>query len=213
MSAAISGPRQAFLAAATTAHGVVVLPDVADRWQEPSALAQMTVGALTAHLARAVTNVDRYLQATPPPPSDPSVSAAEYFAPVTSDLGTALNAGVRTRADDEALVGHRAVAGTMLRTLERLRTRLPEEPEDRRVRVLDGAVMRLDDYLRTRLIELCTHTDDLCVSLGRPTPELPGIDVAIAALVEVAQLRHGELGVLRALARRERDPQAALRVL
>jgi len=31
--------------------------------------------------------------------------------------------------------------------------------------------------------------------------------------VEVAVLRHGELAVLRALARRERDPDQVLRVL
>jgi hypothetical protein len=57
------------------------------------------------------------------------------------------------------------------------------------------------------------HIDDLCVSLGRPTPTLPGVEVAISTLIDVAALRHGELSVLRALARRERDPDEVLRVI
>ena len=36
---------------------------------------------------------------------------------------------------------------------------------------------------------------------------------AIETLLEVARLRHGDLAVLRALARRERDPVRALRVM
>jgi hypothetical protein len=36
---------------------------------------------------------------------------------------------------------------------------------------------------------------------------------AIDTLVEVARLRHGDTAVLRALARRERDSVAALRVM
>jgi hypothetical protein len=100
----------------------------------------------------------------------------------------------------------------MDRALERLRARLEGEPEGRLVKARDE-VLRLDDYLRTRIIELAVHTDDLCVSIGRETPPLPGVAVAIEALVEVAILRHGELAVLRALARRERDPDQVLRVI
>jgi hypothetical protein len=100
----------------------------------------------------------------------------------------------------------------MDRALERLRARLEGEPEGRLVKARDE-VLRLYDYLRTRIIELAVHTDDLCVSIGRETPPLPGVAVAIEALVEVAILRHGELAVLRALARRERDPDQVLRVI
>jgi hypothetical protein len=97
---------------------------------------------------------------------------------------------------------------------EHLGVRLSEEPEDRLINVkVRDEVLSLDDYLKTRIIELTTHTDDLCVSLGRPTPTLPGLDVAIATLIDVAALRHGDLAVLRALVRRERDPDDALRVI
>jgi Mycothiol maleylpyruvate isomerase N-terminal domain len=205
--------RTAFFAAADAARPVVAVPEVGDRWRDPSALSEMSVGALTAHLVRAVTNVDRYLEAEPPgTDAAPLVSAAAYFLPVTSDLASADNVRVRSSSSEEALLGQRAVVGRMGRAIDRLRARLPSEPEDRLVRAGDQ-VLLLDQYLRSRLIELTVHIDDLCVSLGRETPPLPGIQVAIGALMEVATLRHGELAVLRALARRERDAVQALRVI
>jgi hypothetical protein len=208
----VAATRSAFLEAAAAAREVVALPGVVLRWEEPSALAEMRVGALAAHLVRAVTNVDRYL-AVPEPAGGEPISAAAYFAPVNADLASGINVRVRATSAEEALAGHRAVLGQMDRALDRLRTRLEEEPEGRLVSVRDGEVLRLDEYLRTRIIEIAVHTDDLCVSLGRETPALPGIELAIQALVDVAALRHGELAVLRALARRERDPDQVLRVI
>jgi hypothetical protein len=210
----VKAVRPAFLAAAEAAQAVLALPHVRERWREPSALAEMSVGALAAHLVRAVTNVDRSLEA-PPPAADQEgpLSGAAYFSPVTADLATEINSRVRTTSEDEALLGPAAVAGQLTRALDRLRTRLPGEPEDRLLRARGGELLRLDEYLRTRLIELSTHIDDLCVSLRHPTPEIPGIDIAIDTLVAVAVHRHGSLAVLRGLARRERDRVEALRVL
>ena len=81
--------------------------------------------------------------------------------------------------------------------------------------VYQGIVIRLDEYLLTRLVELALHIDALCVSVGVPAPELPEAAraAAIGTLVEVARLRHGDTAVLNALARRERDTGAALRVM
>jgi hypothetical protein len=205
--------RAAFLDAAAVARQVVASPGVAIRWEEPSALSEMTVGALVAHLARAVTNVERSLEAPEPPSVAAVISAAAYFAAVGPDLDSGINVRVRATSAEEALVGHRAVLGGMDRGLDRLRTRLEGEPEGRLVTVRDREVLRLDEYLVTRIIELALHIDDLCVSVGRETPELPGIGVAIQALVDIAAHRHGELAVLRALARRERDPGQVLRVI
>jgi hypothetical protein len=205
--------RAAFLDAAAVARQVVASPGVAIRWEEPSALSEMTVGALVAHLARALTNVERSLEAPEPPPVAAVISAAAYFAAVGPDLDSGINVRVRATSAEEALVGHRAVLGGMDRGLDRLRTRLEGEPEGRLVTVRDREVLRLDEYLVTRIIELALHIDDLCVSVGRETPELPGIGVAIQALVDIAAHRHGELAVLRALARRERDPGQVLRVI
>jgi hypothetical protein len=75
--------------------------------------------------------------------------------------------------------------------------------------------MTLDEYLRTRVVELVVHADDLATSLGvELAPPRPATcSVAIDVLVGVARIRHGDLAVLRALTRRERDQAQALRVL
>jgi hypothetical protein len=75
--------------------------------------------------------------------------------------------------------------------------------------------MTLDEYLRTRVVELVVHADDLAASVGvEPVPPQPATTaVAIDVLVGVARIRHGDMAVLRALARRERDTVRALRVL
>ena len=204
--------RSDYLAAAAAAREVIALPGVALRWEEPSALAQMTVGALAAHMVRAVTSIEHAIEDAEP--ADLAIiSAAAYYAPLDADLESGLNVRVRATAAEEALVGHRAVLGRMDRGLARLRSRLESQPEGRLVAVRDGEVLRLDDYLATRIIELALHTDDLCLSVGRETPELPGIGVAIQTLIAVAAHRHGDLAVLRALARRERDPDQVLRVI
>jgi hypothetical protein len=64
-------------------------------------------------------------------------------------------------------------------------------------------------------VELVVHADDLAASVGvEPTPPQPAATaVAIDVLVGVARVRHGDMAVLRALARRERDTVRALRVL
>jgi hypothetical protein len=205
--------RSDYLAAAAAAREVIALPGVALRWEEPSALAQMTVGALAAHMVRAGTSIIERAIEDPEPAGAAIISAAAYYAPLTADLESGLNVRVRATAAEEALVGHRAVLGRMDRGLARLRSRLESQPEGRLVAVRDGEVLRLDDYLATRIIELALHTDDLCLSVGRETPDLPGIGVAIETLVAVAAHRHGDLAVLRALARRERDPDQVLRVI
>jgi hypothetical protein len=80
------------------------------------------------------------------------------------------------------------------------------------LRVIGDRSILLDEYVRTRLVELALHIDDLCVSVHMATPDIPGIEVAIRALVDVARLRHGDVAVLRALGRRERDTGDVLRV-
>ena len=72
----------------------------------------------------------------------------------------------------------------------------------------------MDDYLVTRVVEIVVHTDDLSASVSIPTPHFDAstVNLAIDCLMDVARLRHGDMAVLRALARRERDQVEALRV-
>jgi hypothetical protein len=73
--------------------------------------------------------------------------------------------------------------------------------------------MRLDDYLVTRIVELAVHADDLATSVGLESSLPPAaLAMAVHSLVDVVRVRHGDLAVLRALSRRERQTPELLRV-
>ncbi len=204
----------AFLDAAEAAADLLGQPAVAQSWELDSVLERCPVSALSGHLLRALTTVQAYLA------SDPSdrhpISAGEYFARlVSSDIDTPANQAIRARGAESAAGGPAEVATTATAAREQLQARLASADPGRLVQVAGGLVMTLDEYLRTRVVELVVHGDDLAASVGVAfgpvSPDTAA--VAIGTLVEVARIRHGDLPVLRALARRERDSVQALRVL
>ncbi len=207
--------RETFLAAGRVAADLISLREVEAAWAGPSALPEFTVRGLTGHLLRATGSVEAYLD-RPEPDGEP-VSAAEYYMQAVEDpdIHSEVHRAIRQRGEDEAAGGYDSVRSRGYELLERLGTRLASEPPDRKVRAYKDLVLRLDDYLVTRLIELTVHVDDLAVSVGVPPPDLPpeATRMAIDALVEAAKLKDGDLAVLRALTRRERDEVEALRVL
>lgn len=210
-----SSVREAFLAAGRVAADLISLPEVERAWDGPSALPELTVRGLAGHLLRATGSVEAYLD-RPEPDAEP-VSAAEYYVQAVDepDIHSELHRAIRQRGEDEAAGGYNSVRTRANELLERLTERLATEPRERKVRAHKDIVLRIDDYLVTRLIELTVHVDDLAVSVDVPPPDLPAeaTGLAIEALVEVARLKHGDPAVLRALTRRERDEVEALRVL
>jgi hypothetical protein len=205
--------RLSYMAAAAVAREVIAKREVAAAWDEPSALRKLTVRGLAGHLARAVVTVSDYLAASPPE-GVPALTAAAYFAGTfpDDDLDSELNVAVRRRGEEQAAAGRDALLQRLDGLLGRLTEQLPAEPAGRTLRVIGDRSMLLDEYLRTRLVELALHIDDLCVSVHVATPDIPGIEVATRTLVDVARLQHGDLAVLRALGRRERDTGNVLRV-
>lgn len=73
-----------------------------------------------------------------------------------------------------------------------------------------GWALGLGDFLTTRLVELAVHMDDLAVSVGLATRELPDavFDPVLTLPARLAVRRHGQAAVLRALTRAERAPAA-----
>jgi hypothetical protein len=222
----MSQARAVFLEAMAAAVPLLEAPELAARWEEESALARFSVLGLAGHLLRATTSVEAYLDRPEPARGEEVLSAAAYYAAaVYSDIGDArftgpdldgdLHRAVRARGEEAAAGGPEALARDWSQAAGRLTARLAAEAPDRRMRVFNNLVIGLDDYLATRLVELCIHTDDLAVSLGVDPPALPAAatGLAVATLVDLARHRHGDAAVLRALARRERDAVAALRVL
>jgi hypothetical protein len=208
------------VAALTTARSITpLLADdrVAARWHEPSALSRMSVGGLAGHLARALDTIETYLT-EPEPPDGGLLRPGEYFATALSmagDLDGPMHTGVRERGEAAGAVGPAVLVEQFGAQVDRVAALLESEPETRRVTVLRGqARMLLDEYLPTRIVEMVVHADDLAVSVGADTPDLgAAAGMAIDVLVETARLARGDVAVLRALARRERDAVDALRVL
>ncbi len=212
----MTGVRDAYGAGADVAVALVVGDQVAGAWDEPSVLPGMSVGELAAHLARSVLQVEWYLDGPVAHGAVP-VTAEVYYGDLagTSQPASALNTGVRQRSAETAAQGPEALAAEVGAARERLRVRLAQEPADRLMTVRhQGRTLLLDEYLRTRCVELAVHTEDLALSVGSDV-RAPATTLAAAVdvLVGAARHRHGDAEVLHALARRERDGQDALRVL
>lgn len=206
--------RSAYLDAAGAAVDLLGRREVGEKWNEPSVLAEFTVRGLAGHLARAVLQVEWFLDM--PQPEEPPVTAVQYYAELvgTDDVNSELNVGVRARGEETAAGGWARLYLDTSNVLDRLRSRLPEVPADTRVLAF-GRSLLIDEYLKTRLIELTVHLDDLALSIDHQDHKVPdtATTYAIAVLVGVARAKHGDRQVLRALTRRERATPGVFAVL
>jgi hypothetical protein len=198
-----------FLDAAAAVAPLLRAPELAARWTRPSALAEFRTSGLAGHLARAVFNVERYLD-VPVTAGPPVLDAVSYFrtagGPDVDDLSAAVHRTIRERGEQDAGSGPADLADRYDAARTRLAVRLPGLPEDRPVLMLGQYVLPLRQCLLTRLLELVVHADDLSLSLELPMPAVSddAFDLVITTLARIARNRHGPLPVLRTLARRER---------
>jgi hypothetical protein len=204
--------RDAFLDAAHSALDLIRRDEVAQRWTQPSALAEFSVGGLAAHLAHQVLTVPTVL-AAPAAAEEPVPLLGHYDrAPwVGAELSSETNVGIRTHADRLAADGVEPLRIHLAATIDQLPAQLATEPAARVVRVSSGPwALRLDDFLISRMMEIAVHSDDLAFSVDIPTADLPStvLDPVLALLTGLAVRRHGQPAVLRALARAERAPAA-----
>jgi hypothetical protein len=198
--------------AASAVAELVADPAVADRWTEQSVLVGYRVGGLAAHLVRGIETIRTYA-----PTGDvddvPLVDASGYYAevlarhdPVTSEF----HARVRDRGERRIEEGHDQLVADAREAVAWLHGADLEVESP--IRVLDGISIRTGEYLRTRLVELAIHSDDLALSVGVEPPAFDDdIWSAVAAtLVETALRRQPHHLVALALARPERaDPTGA----
>lgn len=202
--------RQLYLDTAAAVVADLDADEVAAAWDEPSALDRMPVAALAAHAARALSTVRRYVAGAPPPPGSAVLDAPGYvLAVLPGDDDGATDRAVLARAEQDATAGHAEVVRRARDDLALLRGTLPALDRDHALRVLDGVVILLDEYLATRIVELVVHHDDLAASLPGVTlhalPDEAGA-VAVGTLAELARRRTSTTAMVRALARRERAP-------
>jgi hypothetical protein len=205
----VTDARTAFLTVASATSQLLRGDVLPSHWDEPSALPDMTTGALAAHLGRAVLTAHAYLTSPAPPADAEQVDAAGYYLRVLGDApqDDALHLAVRRRAAEGAAGGAAALAAEVDRALHELRTLLPTTPADRLVGARDGLALLVDDYLDTRVVELVVHLDDLGVSIGDDLAiDDDAAARAVAVLAEIARRRLSTAAVVRQLARRERAP-------
>lgn len=208
--------RDLFLATATACVDALDDGRLAAVWDQPSALAGMTVGGLVAHTTRAVLTVERYLAAPPPPVDAARVDAAGYLLAALPDTSpdSDTNRQVLARAEEGGTPGQPAVVARLRSALDVLRDQLPIAPTQRPLTVLGGLAIALDDYLATRVLELVVHLDDLDASVdGFAPPALPtgAAGTTVGLLAEAARRRHGTSAMVTTLARAERAPAATPR--
>jgi len=200
--------RSIVIEAASVAADLVAAPEVRDRWNEPSSLDGMTVGALSAHLIRATGAVVAYLERSDPTLTPADLKPGELLTKVTY-FRAALEAPIHDRIKEvsaaESEPGPDELAAKARRVADSLAGRLLEEPAERLIGALEGRMLTLDDFCRTRMIEIMMHVDDLAHSVGLPTPDAPEATAEIIdILTGIARDRHGDWGVIHALGRTER---------
>ena len=93
--------------AVSQAAELIATPATAERWDQPSALEGMTVGALAAHLVRAAGATIAYLDRTPPdrrPDGDLLTSVTYFHAAVDSPI----HDQIKDVSAAESAIGHEA---------------------------------------------------------------------------------------------------------
>lgn len=195
--------RQAFVDAATAASTLLDHPQVDARWDDAGASEGMTVGGIATHLiSSGIDSLQNFLEAPEPQPSGRLLAPGRYFSGQSLDLAHEDHRSIRDSANAASQVGldelrHRAVT-----SISTLTTQLATESDDRLILVLGRFTMTLDDFTITRLVELLAHSDDLATSLNVIyEPPQEALTIVLACLTDVARRRHGDLAVLRTVAR------------
>ena len=165
----------------------------------------MTVGALAAHLVRATGATLAYLDRTDPTAQPPG----ELVTPVTYfhfAVDSPIHDQIKDVSASEAEIGYQATLDKFTVLIDDMAQRFATEPEGRLLGALQGEMMTLDDFCRTRLIEILTHLDDLAVSVGveRPATNPEAVGIVVDIVTGIARHVHGDWTVLHALTRAER---------
>lgn len=202
-----------YLESATAAAALIASPEVAARWDEPSALREMTVSGLAGHLAFQITRVpDQLTRREPLPAGTEVITVLDHYARVEwidAPPDAEVNVAIRRNGAAEAEGGPQTLADRTATAIARLTTMLPAEDGDEPYYLpWTGWALSLSDFLTTRLLEIVIHIDDLAVSVGAPLPPVPeeATETVIGLLTRLSTRRHGTAAVLRALSRSERAP-------
>jgi uncharacterized protein (TIGR03083 family) len=174
-----------------------------DQWEQPG-LGVWSVRSLAGHTARAILTVESYLgQDEPGAVTIPSAEAyyndvLEQFTDHESIEARGVEAGAWLGDDPVAQVTE---------ALARTRALIAAQPADRIVSI-GGMGILLDQYLRTRVVELVVHSIDLARAIGSEhTPPAEGIATTVSLLAGTAAHKGQGVALLMALTGRAPLPE------
>lgn len=202
----------------TFLEAVEALTDLTDEISDYSvpALGSWDARALTGHMLRSVTAPVRHL-ANPEPDSGPLPSAAAYYLAYLewrrADSDTA-DAEVAARGEHELDgIEPERFSSLFRASAAAARAALQGITGDRKVTTPFGA-MRIQDYLRTRTLEVTVHGIDLARATGVDwSPPDTGTEDSLLLLTEISLQSGRGNQLLLALTGRDVDASAALPVL
>lgn len=208
----------AFLDTAAVTSRLLRTNAVAAAWNRASALDTYTVGTLVAHIVQATERTVEVL-AEPEPSDRRLVGVAEFYGRNRLEAGASATAGLHRAARAAAVTLAEAGRYEVVDRFDLCRSHLEivlgrTEPH-RLVSVLqipDGAAT-IESYLRTRVVELVIHGDDVGASVGVAfSPPVAATGVALDVCLRMARASSGDMNVLRAFARQERASMQDVRV-
>src|ERR1700677_2894952 len=138
-----------YLDAAQAAAALIAAPEVAARWDEPSALDEMTVGALSCHLARQVTMVPAVISETSA--AAEVITVLDHYARVEwvgAPLDAEINVRTRQGSAAEAAAGPAELLDRIGAAIAQLATM--RSSADPVYLPWTGWALSLDDFLTTR---------------------------------------------------------------
>jgi hypothetical protein len=213
------GAVKAYIGAVDWLLSVLRRQEIEGAWDKPSVIANYTVGGVGAHAVHGVIWLEQVITDAEPVGLR-AVSILEFFGANRADGGSEdrLSLSLRTAAEAFARTGPALVVAACTAARDGLTESLANANADRAIPVVrvPGGQTQLGDYLRTRVLEIVVHGDDLVCSvdgLDAPDPPATSVDVCLDVCLELARARVGDLGALRAFTRAERSIAEALRVL
>lgn len=210
----------AYLGAVDWLRSILLRSEVAASWGEPGALLHYSVGGVAAHAVHGVVWLEQVLKDAEPLGLR-SVTVGEFFGlnrVEGVDDDDPFAASLRSAAESFAQTGAPLVAAACTAARDELVGLLVAASAARAVPVIrvTGGQVPLSEYLRTRILEVVVHGDDVVSSvpgLHVPDPPPAAMGVSLEVCLELARARVGDLASLRAFTRTERALPDALRVL
>jgi hypothetical protein len=210
----------AYLGAVDWLRGVLGRAEVLGAWPEPSAIAGYTVGGVASHAVHSVLWLEQLLKDVEPVGLR-GVTVLEYFGPNRvegSDDTDAFSASLRAAAEAFAQTGPEIVIAACITARDELVGLLTDVSVTRAVPVVrvPGGQVPLGEYLRTRVLEIVVHGDDVVCSVAGmkvASPPPNTVETCMDVCLELARARSGDLSIIRAFTRRERAEKDVFLVL